>query len=209
MNSLSINIRKKPSPNGSGETTVSLSGILDRGGASQLIEELQTVLQSEPSHLVLDITALRHVNADGIRVFEKLLALQERHNGGFHLINLSSNSEGAMLDARELDGGVKILQLAGNLDLRGTQAVEQNVLKLCEGYRPRLLLDLSATDMVVSLGIRMLLQAIKTASAHGGRLLLLNPSPAVSTALEFSGLSQFIARGKESEVAASMVKKED
>lgn len=209
MNSLSISIRKKPSSNGSGETTVSLSGILDRGGASQLIEELQTVLQSEPSHLVLDITALRHVNADGIRVFEKLLALQERHNGGFHLINLSSNSEGAMLEAREIDGGVKILQLAGNLDLRGTQAVEQNVLKLCEGYRPRLLLDLSATDMVVSLGIRMLLQAIKTASAHGGRLLLLNPSPAVSTALEFSGLSQFIARGKESEVAASMVKKED
>ena len=207
MNSLSISVRKKSSASGSVETTVLLSGILDRGGAARLIEELQPVLQSEPSHLVLDITALRHVNADGIRVFEKLLALQEHHNGGFHLINLYSNTEGAMLEARELDGGVKILQLAGNLDLRGTQAVEQNVLKLCEGYCPKLLLDLSATDMVVSLGIRMLLQAIKTASAHGGRLLLLNPSPAVSTALEFSGLSPFIARGKESEVAASMVKK--
>jgi anti-anti-sigma factor len=82
------------------------------------------------------------------------------------------------------------------------------VLKLCEGYRPQLLLDLSATDMVVSLGIRLLLQAIKTASAHGGRVLLLNPSPAVSTALEFSGLAPFIARGKESEVAAGMAKRE-
>jgi anti-anti-sigma factor len=208
MNPLSISIRKKTTPSGSGETTVSLSGILDHGGATHLIEELQPVLRSEPSHLVLDITALRHVNADGIRVFEKLLALQERHNGSFHIINLSSQAEGAMFEARELDGGVKILQLAGNLDLRGTQAVEQNVLKLCEGYRPKLLLDLSATDMVVSLGIRMLLQAIKTASAHGGRVLLLNPSPAVATALEFSGLSQFIARGKESEVAAGMANRQ-
>lgn len=208
MNPLSISIRKKTTPSGSGETTVLLSGILDHGGATHLIEELQSVFQSEPSHLILDITALRHVNADGIRAFEKLLALQERHNGSLHLINLSSHTEGAMFEARELESGVKILQLAGNLDLRGTQAVEQNVLKLCEGYRPKLLLDLSATDMVVSLGIRMLLQAIKTASAHGGRVLLLNPSPAVSTALEFSGLAQFIARGKESEVAAGMVGRE-
>jgi len=207
MSSLSITIRKKTTPSGDRETTIVLSGLLDRGGATQLIEELQPVLQSEPPHLVLDITALRHVNADGIRVFEKLLALQEHHKGGLHLINLSTHAEGAQLEARELDGGVKVLQLAGNLDLRGTQSVEKGVLKLCEGYRPHLLLDLSATDLVVSLGIRMLLQAIKTASAHGGRVLLFNPSPAVATALEFSGLSQFIARGKESEVAAGMISK--
>ena len=207
MNPLSISIRKKNTPVGTTETTVLLSGILDHGGTIHLIEELQTVFQSEPAHLVLDITALRHVNADGIRVFSKIVVLQEKHGGECHLINLSSRAEGARFEARELEGGVKILQLAGNLDLRGTQTVEQNVLKLCEGYRPQLLLDLSATDMVVSLGIRLLLQAIKTASAHGGRVLLLNPSPAVSSALEFSGLAQFIARGKESEVASGMAPK--
>jgi anti-sigma B factor antagonist/stage II sporulation protein AA (anti-sigma F factor antagonist) len=134
----------------------------------------------------------------------KLAALQEQAGGQFSVVNLTGEAGESRYEARELESGVKVLQLAGNLDLRGTQAVEQNVLKLCEGYRPRLLLDLSATDMIVSLGIRMLLQAIKTANAHGGRVLLLNPSPGVSSALEFSGLAQFIARGKESEVAAGI-----
>jgi anti-anti-sigma factor len=203
MNSLTINIRKKSHAD-SGETTILLSGILDNAGAPRLLEQLQPLLQAGTPQIVIDITALRHITPDGLRMLAKILELQEHQRGQLSLVNQSSHAEGAQLEARELDGGVKILQLAGNLDLRGTQAVEQTVLRLCEGYRPRLLLDLSATDMIVSLGIRMLLQSIKTASAHGGRVLFLNPSPAVASALEFSGLAQFIARGKESEVAAGM-----
>jgi anti-anti-sigma factor len=203
MNALSINIRKKSTADSS-EATVHLSGILDHAGSTQLLEQLQPAILSNTPQIVIDITALRHIAPDGIRMLAKLLALQEHQGGQLSLVNQSSHAEGARLEARELDGGVKILQLAGNLDLRGTQAVEQTVLRLCEGYRPRLLLDLSATDMIVSLGIRMLLQAIKTATAHGGRVLFLNPSPAVASALDFSGLTQFIARGKETEVAAGM-----
>jgi len=203
MNPLSINIRKKSNAD-SGETTVHLSGILDNAGAPRLLEQLQPLLQAGAPQIVIDITALRHITPDGLRILAKILDLQEHSGGRLSLVNQSSHAEGAQLEARELEGGVKILQLAGNLDLRGTQAVEQTVLRLCEGYRPRLLLDLSAVDMIVSLGIRMLLQSIKTASAHGGRVLFLNPSPAVASALEFSGLAQFIARGKESEVATGM-----
>lgn len=203
MNSLSINIRKKSTAD-SGETTVLLSGILDNAGAPRLLEQVQPLIQANSPQIVIDITALRHISPDGLRILAKILDLQEHNGGQLSLVNQSSHAEGARLEARELEGGVKILQLAGNLDLRGTQAVEQTVLRLCEGYRPRLLLDLSATDMIVSLGIRMLLQSIKTATAHGGRVLFLNPSPAVASALEFSGLAQFIARGKESEVAAGM-----
>lgn len=203
MNSLSINIRKK-SNSDSAETTVQLAGILDNAGATRLFEQLQPTLQANTLQIVIDITALRHIAPEGLRMLAKLLDIQERNGGQLNILNQSSHATGTQIEARELEHGVKVLQLAGNLDLRGTQAVEQTVLRLCEGYRPRLLLDLSATDMIVSLGIRMLLQAMKTASAHGGRVLFLNPSPAVASALEFSGLAQFIARGKESEVAAGI-----
>jgi anti-anti-sigma factor len=204
MNPLSITIRKKTNPAGASETLVQLAGNLDNAGAARLAEELQPTLHAGTDQIVLEIAGLRHLNAEGVRSIARLATLQEQAGGQFSLINLSGQPEESRYAAREIEGGVTVLQLAGNLDLRGTQSVEHDVLKLCEGYRPRLLLDLSAADMIVSLGIRMLLQAIKTANAHGGRVLLLNPSPGVSSALEFSGLAQFIARGKESEVAAGM-----
>ena len=204
MNPVTITIRKKTTPTGASETNVHLGGTLDNAGAVHLLDQLQPAIQSGTDQVVLDLSALRHANAEGIRMLARLAALQEQAGGQFSVVNLTGDAGESRCEARELEGGVKVLQLAGNLDLRGTQAVEQNVLKLCEGYRPRLLLDLSATDMIVSLGIRMLLQAIKTANAHGGRVLLLNPSPGVSSALEFSGLAQFIARGKEGEVASGI-----
>ena len=206
MNSLSINIRKKTSNGGVGEVVVQLAGTLDQSVASALMKQVAPLVYASPSQLVIDITALRHMSADGIRLLEKLLTMQEQHGGQLSLVNFSSQLDDAQLRIREFDNGVKLILLAGNLDLRGTQAVESGLQSLSEGDKPRLLVDLSAADMIVSLGIRMLLQAIKTASAHGGRVLLLNPSPAVSSALEFSGLAQFIARGKDAEVAAGLGK---
>lgn len=204
MSPLTITIRKKSTPAGASETRVQLAGTLDNAGSARLLEELHTPIHSGTDQIVLEIAELKHINSEGLRVLAKLAALQEQAGGQFSVVNAAGESAESRFEARELEGGVKILQLSGNLDLRGTQALEPGVLKLCEGYRPRLLLDLSAADMIVSLGIRMLLQAIKTANAHGGRVLLLNPSPGVSSALEFSGLAQFIARGKDSEVAAGM-----
>ncbi len=206
MSPLTITIRKKTTAAGASETGVQLAGTLDNAGAARLLEQLHAPIQSGTDQVVLEIAELKHINAEGLRALAKLATLQEQAGGRFSVVNVDGGAADSRFEARELEGGVKILQLSGNLDLRGTQAVEPGVLKLCEGYRPRLLLDLSAADMIVSLGIRMLLQAIKTANAHGGRVLLLNPSPGVSSALEFSGLAQFIARGKDSEVAAGMAR---
>jgi len=204
MNPFTISIRKKTTPAGTSETSVRLEGTLDNAGANRLLEQLEGPIHSGTDQIVLEIAELKHINAAGLHALAKLAALQEQSGGQFTVVNVTGESGESRFEAHELEGGVKILQLAGKLDLRGTQAVEPNVLKLCEGYRPRVLLDLSGTDMIVSLGIRMLLQAIKTANAHGGRVLLLNPSPGVSSALEFSGLAQFIARGKDAEVASGM-----
>ena len=104
----------------------------------------------------------------------------------------------------EIASAVRRIQLKGNLDIAGVGAVETRFYAHCGGPQPRVLVDLSATGFVASLGIRLLLQAIKTVTARGGRLILWNPLPAVATALEISGLGQFIRHGSEAEGVATV-----
>ena len=109
------------------------------------------------------------------------------------------------LEYSELPNGVRLIKLDGNLDITGVGSVETPFYARCGGPNPRMLVDLSATGFVSSLGIRMLLQAIKTVSARDGRLLMLNPAPAVASALDISGLGQFVVRGSEAEAAANLL----
>ena len=109
------------------------------------------------------------------------------------------------LEFTELPNGVRLLKLDGDLDIAGVGAVETRFFAHCGGEQPRVLVDLSATGFVASLGIRLLLQAIKTVLARGGRLILLNPTKAVDSALDISGLGQFVVRGSEAEAIAALL----
>ena len=109
------------------------------------------------------------------------------------------------LEFNDLPNGVRLIKLDGNLDTAGVGTVETRFYAHCGGDKRRVLVDLSATRFVGSLGIRMLLQAIKTVSARGGRLLLLNPVPIVASALDISGLGQFVVRGSEAEASAALL----
>ena len=109
------------------------------------------------------------------------------------------------LEFNDLPNGVRLIKLDGHLDTAGVGAVETRFYAHCGGDKPRVLVDLSTTRFVGSLGIRMLLQAIKAVSARGGRLLMLNPVPIVASALDISGLGQFVVRGSEAEASAALL----
>jgi len=109
------------------------------------------------------------------------------------------------LEFRGLSNGVRLIKLDGNLDIAGVGSVETRFYARCGGDDPRVLADLSGTGFLSSLGIRMLLQAIKTVSARGGRLLMWNPVPPVTSTLDISGLGQFVVHGSESEAAAVLL----
>jgi len=112
------------------------------------------------------------------------------------------------LSFAEIDGDVRRLNLAGNLDIAGTLAVETKVLAHCGGEQPLVLIDLAETLFVSSLGIRLLMQAIKTVAARGGRLFLLNPSAPVASVLDIAGLDSHIFRGGEAGAAAALRQKQ-
>jgi len=109
------------------------------------------------------------------------------------------------LEYSELPNGVRILKPDGNLDVLGVGSVETQFYARCGGLNPQVLVDLSATALISSLGIRLLLQAIKTVSSRGGRLLMWNPVPAVTSVLNISGLDKFVVRGSEAEAVAVLL----
>jgi anti-anti-sigma factor len=100
-----------------------------------------------------------------------------------------------ILESSELPGGIRLLKLQGNIDLMGVNAVSTRFYAYCGGESPQVSVDLSAVGFVASLGIGMLLQAAKTVKARGGQLQFINPTPAVLSTLEISGLSQFVSPG--------------
>jgi anti-sigma B factor antagonist len=109
------------------------------------------------------------------------------------------------LESSKLPNDVTRLKLDGDLDMAGVGAVETPFIALCTGNPPRVLVDLSGVYFVASLGIRMLLQAIKSVSARGGRLVLLNPTKIVASALDFSGLGQYVMRGSEADATTTLL----
>ncbi|PWU18557.1 MAG: anti-sigma factor antagonist [Verrucomicrobia bacterium] len=109
------------------------------------------------------------------------------------------------LEFCKLPNDVSRIKLDGSLDVAGVGAVETRFYEHCSANPPRVLVDLAGVAFIGSLGIRMLLQAIKTISTRGGRLVLLNPGRIVDSALDISGLGQYVVRGTEAEVSASLV----
>ena len=109
------------------------------------------------------------------------------------------------VEFNELPNGVRLIKLDGHLDTAGVSTVETRFFAHCDGDKPRVLVDLSDTRFVGSLGIRMLLQAIKMVSTRGGRLLMLNPVPIVGAALDISGLDRFVMRGTETAASDALL----
>jgi stage II sporulation protein AA (anti-sigma F factor antagonist) len=105
----------------------------------------------------------------------------------------------------KLPKGLTSIKLDGDLDMAGVGAVEKRLFELCAGDPPHVIVDLSAVGFIGSFGVRMLLQAIKTVSARGGRLVLLNPTNIVDSALDISGLGPHVARGGETEAVAGVL----
>jgi anti-anti-sigma factor len=109
------------------------------------------------------------------------------------------------LEFSKLPEDISLIRLQGNLDIAGVGAAETRFYAYCAGSPPRVLVDLSGIGFIASLGIRMVLQAIKTTSARGGKLLLLNPASAVASALDIAGLGGFIHRGSEAEASVALL----
>ena len=203
MSKLDIRIRSKPHTGSFREAIMTLSGSLNAATSPKFEKEMTSLLATKPQRIILETAALEHIHGEALESLINAHKEQTSHQGEFLIINKHQVVESIHIEQTEIDG-VQIVKLSGHLDIRGVGRVEAEFLRLFEVPNPQVAVDFSTADSLSSLGIRMLLQGIKNASARGGRILILNPTPPVSSALEMAGLGQFIARGDEHDIVAGL-----
>jgi len=201
MSKLEIKTRSKHHSEQFHEVIMTLSGSMDSTPLPKFEKEIVALIATKPHRILLETADVSHIHGQAFEILNNARIEQQRHDGEILVVNKHDVVESIKFETRDFDG-VQIVKLSGHLDIRGVANIEAKFLEIFEVSHPHVLVDFSTTDSLSSLGIRMLLQGIKNAAARGGRTLILNPTPPISTALETAGLGHFIARGTEAEIAA-------
>ena len=96
------------------------------------------------------------------------------------------------LSYNEMQNGIRLLKLAGKLDILGTGEIETKFYAFCAGEKPLVVVDLADVDFLASIGIRLLILAAKSIASRGGRIIIINPIPEVHNILEITGIPAII-----------------
>src|SRR5262245_51084471 len=88
-------------------------------------------------------------------------------------------------------GSTATIALTGRLDISGAEAVALPLATL-SGTKTNLFVDMAGVTFVASIGLRHLVTAAKAVARRGGRLVLLNPTPAVAEVITVSGLTDLL-----------------
>src|SRR5580700_3027821 len=85
-------------------------------------------------------------------------------------------------------GSTATITMVGRLDILGAEAVALPLATL-SGSKNGLYIDMSGVTFVASIGLRHLVSAAKAVGRRGGKVVLLNPTPAVAEVITTSGLT--------------------
>jgi anti-anti-sigma factor len=92
----------------------------------------------------------------------------------------------------ETKGTVTVVSITGSLDaLTAPQLTDYLTQQLGEG-RHHLVVDLSGLEYTSSAGLRVMLNAVKDARAHGGDLRVAAVRPTVNKVFEMSGFTSIL-----------------
>lgn len=102
-------------------------------------------------------------------------------------------TESATIDSEDVNENLRVIRLAGRLDIRGVNAIDAKFAFLAASSQHRILVDLSALDFIASIGIRSLISNAKAQQQRGGRLVLfVGDNSPVAKVLETMGIHTLI-----------------
>ena len=91
------------------------------------------------------------------------------------------------MNVQDVERGATLIVLRGRLDREGASAIESRFNDLAGSQKP-LIVDLSEVTYIASMGMRMFLVVGKTIVQHGGKMVLMAPSPDVAGVLKTAGI---------------------
>ena len=89
------------------------------------------------------------------------------------------------------DGEILILTLEGRLDTTTAGQLQETLIPEFDSYKT-IRLDFKGMEYVSSAGLRVVLQAEKTAKAKGGSMILCNVSADIMDVFEMTGFSDLL-----------------
>jgi anti-sigma B factor antagonist len=89
--------------------------------------------------------------------------------------------------------GVSVVELPARLLTADVPSVRACINELIDSGRHRVVLDLNKIGLIDSSGLSVLISARKKAKAHGGDVVLANPSEDVCSLLEVTRMQQLFA----------------
>lgn len=112
------------------------------------------------------------------------------------------------IDTEVTSEGVLIIKLHGRMLLGDLQGLEGKFKKLVTGQQA-VIVDLSALEVLFSMGIRTLIMSAQMVEMRGGKLVLLAPTADVLAVLKASGTTKLIPICNDREEAERIVLKSD
>jgi anti-sigma B factor antagonist len=97
---------------------------------------------------------------------------------------------GLTIDQKQLEDGIILITASGFLDAHTFEEMENVIEDLFRQQVFKIIIRLDRLDYISSAGAGVFIGAIGTATANGGNIVLLNPSPNVKEVFDLLGLSQ-------------------
>ena len=93
----------------------------------------------------------------------------------------------------ECSGGLLAVRILGEIDHHRALSLRQGIDALISEARPeRLILDLSRVDFMDSSGLGLIMGRYALIKRYGGRMAVLDPSPAVQKMMNLAGMERMV-----------------
>lgn len=96
----------------------------------------------------------------------------------------------ALRDVRQV-GSTTVAVPAGEVDLQQSPGLYREMMAVCKGKPPRLVIDLREVSYMDSSGVSTLVEVFRKVNGYGGSLILLAPTDRVRSMFEIAKLDQF------------------
>lgn len=93
------------------------------------------------------------------------------------------------LDVSDRDGW-SVLEVGGEVDMATAPRLREQLIKLVNAERYRIVVDLQGVDFIDSTGLGVLIGALKRVRSHDGDLALVCTEPRIVKVFEITGLNQ-------------------
>jgi len=112
---------------------------------------------------------------------------------------------GMMNFERSKEAWGQVLKLSGEIDLHGSPTLRNELLAIVKEKTPLLLVDFFEVQYIDSSGLATLIEYVKEAGAHGGKIALFGLQKKVRTIFDLVRLNELFAIAETKEEALASV----